>query len=153
MMATERWFHPESRPMSTRALPNCSWHRFTISTLGELPAVLDTVEAELHAAQISLKAQFAIRLSLEEAVANAIRHGHHGDASLPVRICWCLTANRWLAEVIDRGRGFDVYNVLGQSAAAGRGIGLMRRYLNWVRYNYLGNRVVLCKYLAPRVHQ
>jgi serine/threonine-protein kinase RsbW len=153
MMATQRWYHPDSPPFGDQPMPNSNWHRCAIATFGELPAVLDTLEVELRAAQVSLKVQFAIRISLEEAVVNAIRHGHRGDASLQVRICWCLTADRWLAEVIDRGRGFEVYSVLGQSAAAGRGIGLMRRYLNWVRYNYLGNRVVLCKYLAPRAHR
>jgi anti-sigma regulatory factor (Ser/Thr protein kinase) len=148
MMATKRWYESDRRPIRPRPRPGTSWTRCAIFTLVELPAVLDALEADLRAAGVSLKVQFAIRLSLEEAAVNALRHGHRGNASLKVRICWCTADRHWIAEVIDRGLGFDVYRVLANSTAPGRGINLMRRYLNWVRYNYLGNRVVLCKYLA-----
>jgi anti-sigma regulatory factor (Ser/Thr protein kinase) len=142
MMATNRWYQPECRPGST-------WRRFSVCEVGDLPAVLDTVVGDLEAANISLKVQFAIRLSLEEAAVNALVHGHGGQASLPIRICCCLTSKHWMAEVVDHGRGFNVSRVLAECSAR-QGIGLMRRYMNWVRYNYLGNRIVLCKYLMPR---
>ena len=150
MMATDAWYHPEFPPFPSRQRPGSNWRRFVIATLGELPAVLDELEVEMRGAEVSLKVQFAIRLSLEEAVANAIRHGHRGNPALQVRICWCLTSQRWLGEVQDCGPGFDVYSVLPQALGTGHGIALMRRYLNWLRYNHLGNRVVLCKYLGPR---
>jgi anti-sigma regulatory factor (Ser/Thr protein kinase) len=141
MMSTNLWFQSECPPSST-------WRRFWVYEVADLPAVLAVVVGELKAANVSLKQQFAIRLSLEEAAVNALLHGHGGFVAMPVRMCWCLTSKHWVAEVLDRGRGFNVSRVLADCSAT-QGIGLMRRYMNWVRYNCLGNRITLCKYLKP----
>ena len=49
-----------------------------------------------------LKEQFAVRLALEEAVVNALLHGHSGNPARPVRVCYQVTPQHWLAEVVPR---------------------------------------------------
>jgi serine/threonine-protein kinase RsbW len=95
---------------------------------------------------------FAVRLALAEAISNAIRHGHRGDRTRPVRVRHHVDARRVLVEVEDQGEGFDPGQVPDPRApgcrerCGGRGLFLMRAYLDGVRYNRPGNCVTLCKY-------
>jgi serine/threonine-protein kinase RsbW len=94
---------------------------------------------------------FAVRLSLEEAIHNALRHGNCHDPSKRVRVSYWVTAERVLVEVEDEGEGFDPGKVPDPRAPenlerfGGRGLFLMRAYLTWVRHNGRGNCVSLCK--------
>jgi serine/threonine-protein kinase RsbW len=144
MIATNRWYQGAVPPRR----PRSKWRRYTVTTLLELADVLDIVVAELDAARVSLKEQFAIRVGLEEAVVNALVHGS-GRGPRVARICYRLTRKNWLGEVVDRGNGFDVAKVIQDKPSKGLGIWLMRRYMSWIRYNARGNRLVLCKYLTP----
>jgi serine/threonine-protein kinase RsbW len=93
-----------------------------------------------------------IRLALEEAVVNGLRHGNGGDPAKCVRVRWRLWPEALLAEVEDEGPGFDPGRVpdptlpenLGRPG--GRGLLLMRHFMTWVRFSRRGNRVTLCKY-------
>jgi lipopolysaccharide/colanic/teichoic acid biosynthesis glycosyltransferase/anti-sigma regulatory factor (Ser/Thr protein kinase) len=139
MMATNRWI----QPLVNRQSHEHHWIRHSVTTLSDLPAVLDAVVEAVRAAGGSLREQFAIRLVLEEAVVNALRHGHRDDDGKVVRLCYQITKRHWLAVVSDEGTGFPVKRVLQEP---GRGIALMRRYLSWLCYSGPGNRVTLCKY-------
>ena len=64
-----------------------------------------------------------------------------------------MSRDRLLLEIIDEGPGFDPRAVRNPLAAdqpkdrpGGWGLLLMRIYMNWVRFNRRGNRVVLCKH-------
>jgi serine/threonine-protein kinase RsbW len=83
---------------------------------------------------------FEMRLALEEALDNAIRHGNGGDPEKLVRVRCDLDPDRILAEVGDQGPGFDF------GAIEGRGLARMRQYLSWLRHSVPGNVVTLCKY-------
>jgi serine/threonine-protein kinase RsbW len=92
-----------------------------------------------------------MRLALDEALANAVRHGHRGDATKRVEVRYRITAAEALAEVEDQGEGFDPQRVSDPrlpenlEQPGGRGLLLMRAYLSWVRYNDRGNAVTLCQ--------
>jgi len=94
---------------------------------------------------------FALRLSLEEALSNAIRHGNVGDADKRVHIRYAIDADRIDITVRDEGGGFDPASIPDPTAAenlenpSGRGIMLMRAYMNKVEYNPKGNQVRLVK--------
>jgi len=94
---------------------------------------------------------FAVRLALEEALVNAIKHGHRNDSTKVVRAGFRVTADEVWAEVQDEGPGFDPTRVADPRASenwdrpGGRGLLLMRYYMTWVRYDERGNRVTLCK--------
>ena len=94
---------------------------------------------------------FGMRLSLEEALVNAVKHGHHYDASKQVRVRYQVSTRQAVVEVVDEGKGFDPHRVpdpLTQDnlqRSSGRGVYLMRQYMTWVRYNKEGNTLTLCK--------
>jgi serine/threonine-protein kinase RsbW len=94
---------------------------------------------------------FGVRLSLEEAVVNAIRHGHRGDTSKAVAVRFFVDAAQVFAEVADEGPGFDPALVPDPLAPenlerpSGRGVFLMRHYMTSVQFNERGNCVTLCK--------
>ena len=94
---------------------------------------------------------FALRLSVEEALSNAIRHGNLYDINKKVDIRYSVSCERIELYVSDEGRGFDPRVVPDPTAPenleipSGRGIMLMRVYMNEVEYNERGNQLHLVK--------
>jgi serine/threonine-protein kinase RsbW len=131
--------------------PNEEYCRVSIRAAAEIGRVADAVVAAMAAAGYSDKDRFAVRLALEEAVANAVKHGHRGDPTKRVRVCYQVRADRVLLEVEDQGAGFDpsrVPNPLDPEnldKPSGRGLLLMQSYATWLRFNERGNRVTLCR--------
>jgi serine/threonine-protein kinase RsbW len=104
----------------------------------------------MAAAGYPLRAQFGVRLAIEEAVVNAVKHGHKGDTAKAVKVRYRVGLRDVLVEVEDQGPGFDRGQVPDPLApenldrSSGRGLLLMRSFLT-VRYNERGNRVILYK--------
>jgi len=94
---------------------------------------------------------FALRLSLEEALSNAIRHGNKGDAYKKVKVRYLINSDIIDIYVEDEGSGFNPRDVPDPTAQenlsnpSGRGIMLMRAYMNKVEYNAAGNVIHLVK--------
>lgn len=141
MMATGLFKQPSSQSRAAAA----SWTRREIRAVHQLPAFLDELENALKDGATSLREQFAIRIALEEAIVNALRHGNQDDPSKVVRVCYRLGRRSWLATVTDEGPGFDHGKFRSH---AGRGLRVMRLYMTWVNFNDDGNRVTLCRYLS-----
>jgi serine/threonine-protein kinase RsbW len=105
----------------------------------------------LTAAGFTERDVFGVRLALEEAIVNALRHGHRGDPTKSVRVRCLVSPDRILAEVEDQGPGFDPEQVPDPLAPenlerpSGRGLFLMRTYMTWIRFNARGNHVTMCK--------
>jgi serine/threonine-protein kinase RsbW len=118
----------------------------------EVVPLLDTVDAGLARLDYSSRDRTAVRLALEEAVVNGLRHGNRGDPSKCVRVRYRVWPEAVQAEVKDEGAGFDPERVpdptlpenLGRPG--GRGLLLMRHFMTWVRFSGRGTRVTLCKY-------
>jgi serine/threonine-protein kinase RsbW len=128
------------------------WGRRAFRCAEEIPFLLDQVVSELDAAGYSRKETFGVRLALEEAMANAIKHGNRGDPSKEALLRWRVTAACVQAEVQDQGAGFDPEAVPDPLAPenlerpGGRGILLMRAYMNSVRWSARGTCVTLCRH-------
>src|SRR5262245_27679665 len=84
-----------------------AWRRESVRSTAEMGRVIDDVAAAMDAAGYPARDVFAVRLALDEALANAVKHGHMGDASRPVRVRYRVGGGRTLAEVKDQGSGFD----------------------------------------------
>lgn len=138
--------HDASQPL---APPN--WRDLSLHRSDEIVPAIDGIVAEMEAAAYSRKEVFAVRLALEEAIVNAIKHGHHGDTTKRVHVRYSVTPSCLVAEVEDEGQGFRPEAVPDPLAAenlerdCGRGLLLMRNYMTWVRYNPAGTCVTLCK--------
>lgn len=92
---------------------------------------------------------FAVKLALEEAVTNAFRHGNKCDPSKRIIVRYDVTPKRVEILVIDEGEGFrpdlvpDPTLPENLDRPHGRGIMLMRSYLDEVEYHQPGNSVRL----------
>jgi serine/threonine-protein kinase RsbW len=100
----------------------------------------------------SEQAIFAVKLSLEEALVNAIKHGNQGDIAKTIIVRYDVNATRAIVTVCDEGPGFRPGSVPDCTAdenlgrPSGRGIMLMRAYMDRVHYSCQGNMVRMTKY-------
>lgn len=100
---------------------------------------------------------FGVRLALEEAIVNAIKHGNGLDCRKEVRVQCKLSPERFWIEIADEGRGFrpdavpDCTDPENLEKPSGRGIMLMRNYMNRVEFNESGNVVTMEKRRARTV--
>jgi serine/threonine-protein kinase RsbW len=123
----------------------------TLRTTEEVPGILDAVDTLMTGLGYPPKDVFAFRLALEEALVNAIRHGHACDPTRQARVRLQVNGEQVQVEVEDEGPGFDPAAVPdpltldGLQRPSGRGLLLMRAYLSWLCYNEKGNGVTLCR--------
>lgn len=94
---------------------------------------------------------FAIKLALEEVLVNAIKHGNKYDVSKSVRVDHEINEHRVVLTITDEGKGFRPAAVPDPTAdenlekPCGRGLMLMRSFMDEVSYNDRGNQVRLIK--------
>lgn len=117
----------------------------------EARKVQDEIEAHLQTRLASEKEIFSVRLALEEALVNAIKHGNQMDRTKKVHISYRFVGNRLDIQITDEGNGFDPSDVPDPTAVenlerpCGRGLMLMRHYMGDVNYNERGNSVSMSK--------
>jgi serine/threonine-protein kinase RsbW len=122
-----------------------------LRSLTEMPPIIDKIMMELDELGYSRKERFGIRLALEEAIVNAVKHGNRNDPSKTVVIRYQASWLEFIIEIEDEGRGFRLERVPDPLAAqnlerpGGRGLLLMDRYMTHVQYNEIGNRVTMRK--------
>lgn len=88
---------------------------------------------------------FAVHLALEEAFLNAVKHGNKMDPSKKVTLEYWVDEERVEIRMTDEGGGFDPRSIpdprVGKNLyrPEGRGLLLMRAYMDVVEYNEQGN--------------
>jgi serine/threonine-protein kinase RsbW len=113
--------------------------------------VQDDIEAALRACQFEEREVFSIKLALEEALVNAIKHGNQMDQSKKIHISYCVSLECFEVKIADEGPGFDPDDVPDPMAPenlerpCGRGLLLMRHYMTEVIYHAPGNRLSMTK--------
>ncbi|HTU20226.1 MAG TPA: ATP-binding protein [Gemmataceae bacterium] len=142
--------------MSTEGLAEqdmCSWRQeTTLRTLSEIEAVVSAVADAMHAADYARADVFAMRLALDEAICNAVKHGNRNDPTKKVSVRCHVTRDLVRTEIEDEGDGFDPHHVPDPcqqenlERPCGRGLLLMHRYAARVRFNDRGNHVTLIRY-------
>jgi serine/threonine-protein kinase RsbW len=113
--------------------------------------ILDELLTRLQTENWTSREIFGIRLALEEAVVNAIKHGNRLDKNKRVHVLCKSTEDKIWIEISDEGPGFnpklvpDCTDAAHIDAPNGRGIMLMRNFMSRVDYNQTGNTVVMEK--------
>jgi len=121
------------------------------SDLGAAQAAEEQILNAIEARGYRSEAAFAIRLSLEEAITSALKHGNKGDRSKRLVLRYTVDDEKAVICVADEGTGFDPQCVPDPTAPGrlsmpnGRGIMLMRAYMDEVEYTGRGNEVRLVK--------
>lgn len=109
--------------------------------------IVDAIEQQDY----KREAVFAVRLALDEALVNAVKHGNQNDPDKTVHVEFTIDEDRMVIQIEDQGPGFvpdelpDPTAEENLSRPNGRGVMLMRAYMTEVDFNERGNRVILTK--------
>ena len=123
-----------------------------LNTLEQGYQVADALLEELQAKGYSQVAVFAVRLAVEEALNNAIRHGNAMDPCKTAELIYEVTEECVDIRVSDEGPGFDCRDIPDPTLdenldkPTGRGLMLMRAYMDKVEYNDKGNELHMVKF-------
>ena len=121
------------------------------SDLNETGAVKQRIVDELKRCGYGEQVTFAVKLALEEALTNAIRHGNAGDASKTVTVRYAVSAQKVVLIVRDQGTGFLPETVPDCTTPdrlrnpSGRGILLIKAYMDEVCFRDRGREIQITK--------
>jgi two-component sensor histidine kinase len=96
---------------------------------------------------------FGVNLAIDEAIQNALSHGNRRDSNKFINISYLVSPSELKVTIQDEGEGFDVDNYIKtrkDNPEEGRGIILMRNFMDKVYYNKKGNKVTMIKYHTHR---
>ena len=126
--------------------------RVTIpSDFGAGRDVQDRILADLQRHGFSTDSTFAIRIALEEAMVNAIKHGNGLDPAKKVHVQSRVTPKRAEITIEDEGPGFDRSSIPNPTdddnieRPSGRGILLIEAYMDGVQWSRGGRRLRMVK--------
>ncbi len=111
----------------------------------------EKIMRQIEAMGYSPRCVFGIRLALEEALVNAFKHGNQGDEAKRIFVSYAISPQRVVVRVRDEGPGFNPDRVPDPTSPdriclpCGRGIMLMKAYLDEVTFSVPGNEVQLIK--------
>ena len=117
----------------------------------ELERVSRQILQEIASGSFSEEEVFAIHLALEEVLVNALKHGNKNNSDKKINIEYNITNDKFEITVTDQGDGFepehvpDPRNDENICKTSGRGMLLIRSYMDKVEYNEKGNSVMLLK--------
>ena len=121
------------------------------SELSAAHEVQEVVEAALRDYDFTDHDIFGVKLAMEEALVNAIKHGNKLDPNKKVHIRFSISCERFDVHIRDEGPGFDPACVPDPTTPeflerpCGRGLLLMRHYMTEVNYQDCGKAVRMCK--------
>ena len=113
--------------------------------------IIETLLVQLESYGWSNRDSFGIHMAMEEAILNAIRHGNRCDPDKQVHIKIELCHERFCSQVTDQGAGFVLNDVPDPTLeenlenTCGRGVMLIKNFVDRVQYNETGNSVELTK--------
>ena len=117
-----------------------------------IEGVCNRILPELESNAYGPEDVFAVHLALEEAFLNALKHGNKMDPEKGIKIDYLVGADRVEISLTDEGNGFDAASVpdprCGENLyrTAGRGVFLMRSYMDVVEFSERGNTVRMVRY-------
>jgi len=144
-------------------IPYCSTCQMDLTVPAEaaaIPRITDGVTAVLRGKRWPEDDIMAVELALQEAIANAVRHGCKGDPTKQIQCCVTVDASGEAVIVVrDPGPGFDPAAVPDPLDAenifkpSGRGVFLINGLMDEVEYADGGREVQMRKRSAEPVRQ
>ena len=122
------------------------------STQSAVDGVCKEVISELTANDFNRQEIFAVHLAIEEALINAIKHGNKMEPEKDVKVRYSVNGDTVDIVMTDEGEGFDPASVPDPRSGDniyrpnGRGLLLIRSYMDVVEFNKQGNSVHMVKY-------
>lgn len=113
----------------------------------EIDAIQQAVLSSMTALGWTDDARFALRLVLEESLVNAHVHGNRRDLARSIQVAWAVSPGEVRLTIEDEGEGYDPAAVPDPTeehnldVPSGRGLVLMKAYMDEVSHNERGNIV------------
>jgi len=133
-----------------------SWMPSKIQAISPL---VDRLMRLIEGSQCVPGEEFDVELALREALENAVVHGNQENPERKVRIrCRCQSGKEISIVVTDQGKGFDFETILRNGITSdpdsehGRGLQLMKAYMDDVRFDRGGSEVHLRKRARTTSH-
>jgi serine/threonine-protein kinase RsbW len=114
--------------------------------------VIGQILSEMKAQKFGEDDIFAVHLGLEEAFINAVRHGNKFDPEKKVTITYNIEPEKTEVYLTDEGDGFAPGTIPNPTVGnniykiGGRGLFLIRSYMDKVDFNKKGNRICMIRY-------
>ena len=121
------------------------------SSVGAIHRVQTAVHEVMKRFGYDDDACFAVKLAIEESIVNAMKHGNKFDPERSVHVRYDVDDRQVRVCIKDEGRGFDPRTVPDPTREEnltkphGRGIMLMRAYMDTVAYSDCGTEVTMIK--------
>lgn len=137
-------------PMQNRSTQT-PWQSVEVRVPTAIAVLSEDITEQMIAAGFTDKDIFCLRLAVEEAIVNGIKHGNGADPQKKVLVRYAVSFIEAVVEIEDEGTGFnpdsipDPLSPENIEKPSGRGIFLMRFYMTSIRYNERGNCVTLCR--------
>jgi len=122
------------------------------SRVSAIAGICKRILSELGGNGFSKDDIFAVHLALEEAFINAVKHGNKMNPAKKVKIECSVSPDKVEVSVTDEGDGFDPQTVPDPRSGEnlykpeGRGLFLIKSYMDMVRFNEQGNCVYMVRY-------
>lgn len=119
--------------------------------VSEGQAAQEKIIEMLERREFSPREVFSVRLAMEEALVNAIKHGNQMDPDKTVKLDGHVSAEEASISIEDQGEGFDPGDLPDPTAdenldlPGGRGVMLIQSFMDSVSYNEKGNRITMVK--------
>lgn len=144
---------PFTRGIDRLAIASGQWSLFyeesLSSQISEVCRLADKIVNKLRENYWDEDISDQIFVALDEALVNAVQHGNHQLPWKKVFVRCRISADLVQIEITDEGEGFDPEKVADPTTAdqihkkSGRGIHLMRHFMDKVEYSFQGTRVYM----------
>jgi len=124
-----------------------------VESINELYKVVsDLVTGEDNLDSIS-SIGFGLSLAIDEALKNSIEHGNLNDKTKLIQLEYYIDPKKIRIKVTDQGKGFDYKFIesknIDPESESGRGILLIKNFMDEVSWNESGNEITMIKYRKP----
>ena len=131
-------------------LSNRSWK--VHSTMKDVRNVCQELMDEVLSCGLTEDDSFGIHLALEEALTNAVKHGNQSDPEKMVIVDCLISPEKFDISITDEGTGFNPDGLPDPRLSdnlfkcCGRGVLLIKSYMDTVEFNDRGNCVHMIKF-------
>ncbi len=141
----------DSMQMAQHTITQAAQLTWDLNDPDQLAGVQDLVAAAMENLGYLPREQYAVQMGLQESVFNAFEHGNSMNPMKKVSVAATVCEDKVWVRVEDEGEGFNVEKVPDPTLPEnlmridGRGIYMMRAFLDSVDYEPPGNVVTFTK--------